>query len=117
MQLTFAIEEADIPDALKIIMFRVLEEALANVGRHSRADRVQIALQKVAGNLELAVQDNGTGFRVDDVIAVGHLGKAMGLGGVKKRIQLVGGALDIRSAPGSGTLVRVIVPLAEAKRA
>jgi signal transduction histidine kinase len=56
-----AVAEADIPEALKIVIFRILQEAFSNVVKHAQATRIQVVLQKVGGHIQLAVIDNGCG--------------------------------------------------------
>jgi two-component system sensor histidine kinase UhpB len=89
----------------EIAVYRVAQEALANVARHAGASRVELDLSAAdAGGLELRVRDDGGGF--DTRIPGGGLG----LGGMAERARLVGGELDIESQPGSGTELVMRVP-------
>lgn len=87
--------------------YRVVQEALSNVARHAGVDRAWIGLDLVGGWLRLRVVDEGQGF---DVAAA--TGSGLGLVGMQERAVLLGGSLVIDSAPGSGTTVELLVPLA-----
>lgn len=82
----------------------VAREALNNVVKHSGASEVRIAVQRRDGNLELSIQDNGRGFDA----GVARPG-AMGLTGMRRRIESLGGELRVESAPGAGTNIRINV--------
>ncbi len=87
------------------VIYRVAQEALANAGRHGRADRVEVALNVDERGAELHVRDDGVGFD----LARNH-SSGLGLGGMAERARLVGGDLAVRSSPGSGTEVTLRVP-------
>ena len=87
------------------VIYRVAQEALANAGRHARAHSVALALDMDGAAAELRVRDDGVGF--DPVAARGD---GLGLGGMAERARLVGGELDLRSSPGSGTELTLRVP-------
>jgi two-component system, NarL family, sensor histidine kinase UhpB len=86
-------------------VYRVAQEVLANVGRHSLATCVEVELQAGEEGAELRISDDGAGF---DTAAPRSRG--LGLGGMVERARLVGGELDVRSAPGSGTSVTLRIP-------
>jgi len=88
-------------------LFRVVQEALTNVVRHARATRVQIQLLREAGDLLLEVSDNGQGIQQED----GSRQASLGLLGIRERIQALGGTVEISSTSGSGTRLRVRIPL------
>jgi two-component system sensor histidine kinase UhpB len=92
-----------------VAVFRVAQEALTNVVRHARAGRVEMRLDADDGSLTLSVKDDGVGFAVDQAQA--RPAASIGLFGMAERVALVGGNLDIDSSPGSGTHVRMSVPL------
>ena len=94
----------DLDEETQTVVYRVAQEALANVGRHAGASRVDMSLS-VTDAVELMVRDDGTGF--DPVSARGH---GLGLEGMAERARLVGGELDLRSSPGSGTELTLRVP-------
>ena len=86
-------------------IYRVGQEALSNVIQHANASRVEVRLAAQNGGAALIVEDDGEGF---DASGTDHGG--LGLGGMTERARLVGGELDIRSAPGAGTTVRLTIP-------
>jgi PAS domain S-box-containing protein len=100
------IEERDVPEALKIVIFRILQEALNNVGKHAKADLVRVFLMRTDGRLELTVEDNGQGFDVEHLYAVKSADRGFGLTNMKERTELSGGTFSIESTPGRGTTVR-----------
>ena len=95
------------PQALSLCLYRVAQEALRNVARHSGASSVEIALRAVGSGLELAVRDNGVGF--DPTRKQGR--PSLGLAGMRQRLALVEGELLIDSAPGGGTNIVARAPL------
>lgn len=92
-----------------LALFRVAQECLRNVVRHSRARNVSVALREVDGGLELSVQDDGVGFDTDAHLESGHIG----LAGMHERMSLVSGSLEIVSGPDEGTSVRARIPRQE----
>jgi signal transduction histidine kinase len=99
-------ESTKLDTELSITMFRILQEILTNVARHSRATRVDIDFSASAERVALEVADNGVG------IPEGSLGgrKSLGLLGMQERALLFGGEVKFRPAPGGGTVVRVSIP-------
>ncbi|MDY6857366.1 MAG: sensor histidine kinase, partial [Thermodesulfobacteriota bacterium] len=102
------IEENEVPDPLKIQIYRILQEALNNVVKHSGANLVRISLKKKEGNIELLIQDNGMGFDQpkDPLEDTGSNG--MGLDTMKERVERYGGAWKIISSRGGGTLIKCL---------
>lgn len=106
------------PD-LETLVFRIIQEALTNVLRHAGADRAQVAVHRAGESLELRVADAGRGFDPRTVLSGGGAVSATaaagsGLRGMRDRLELFGGRLEITSTPGQGTVVSAMVPLAEA---
>lgn len=104
------IEEKQVADSLKIVIFRLLQEALNNVAKYGKGDTVRVSLQETEGHIELAIEDNGRGFDVDQVRSTKSLKGGFGLTSMKERTELSGGSFSIESAPGAGTLVRASWP-------
>jgi signal transduction histidine kinase len=100
-----ALERVDA--AIETACFRVAQEALTNVVRHSRAETVSVELHRTPEALHLVVRDNGIGF---DVMRA-QQGASLGLLGMRERVTLVGGELDCNSAPGRGTEVHAFFPV------
>ena len=107
------IAESDIPEPLKIVIYRVTQEAMNNVAKHSKADLVQFSLRKLDDRLELGLQDNGRGFSLEEIHSRRAVVKGLGLTSMKERAELSGGSLDIQSTQGKGTNIRAFWPLCE----
>ncbi|MEW6444092.1 MAG: PAS domain S-box protein [bacterium] len=105
----FELEEEDVPESLKTVIFRVSQEAVNNIAKHSTANAVSLCLQNVDSRIELAVQDNGRGFDVEE--ASGRTKKGLGLLSMRERTELSGGFFHIASAAGKGTTIRAFWPL------
>jgi two-component system NarL family sensor kinase len=106
-----AVEESLIPEALKLDIFRIVQESLNNVVRHARATEVRVVLRAAEGRLQLQIEDNGIGFEVETLLrgTSGHLG--LGLHSMRKRADATRGALNIESSPWRGTRVEANWPL------
>ena len=94
-------------EILKTIIFRVLQEALNNIAKHSDANLVQIYLSKSDKRIELQINDNGYGFDMERLKSANSLKKGFGITGMKERTELSGGCFEIESALGSGCRIRV----------
>jgi signal transduction histidine kinase len=108
---TIQIEEGEIPSALKIVMYRVVQEAMNNIAKHSKANLIRLSLRKMDRKMEVAIQDNGQGFNLKKVISQESTKKGLGLSSMKERTELSGGSFGIESIEGEGTIVRVSWPL------
>jgi PAS domain S-box-containing protein len=100
------LEEADIPESFKIVIYRVLQEALNNVAKHSGADSVTILLTKRDDTIELTIEDNGRGFDLKQVFDIDGSKRGFGLGSMKERIELSGGSFSLESIRREGTTIR-----------
>lgn len=100
---------------LESTIYRVVQEALTNVSRHAKATRADIAVAERDGTVRVTVTDNGQGLAQDGAkrarSAEEELSGGFGLAGMRERTELVGGELDLTSAPGGGATVRLTVPL------
>jgi signal transduction histidine kinase len=92
-------------DSQKIVLFRVVQEALSNVRKHSDAAKVSVRLRSTRTFVNLSVSDNGRGF---DPRRLGH--DRLGLAGISERVRLLGGAVEIETRPGAGTTVHATLP-------
>jgi signal transduction histidine kinase len=97
--------------ALETTCFRVVQEAITNVVRHAQANRVQVNIELINDTLEVVVQDDGIGFNVELVKEQLPADSTLGLMGMKERVELVGGMLEINSSYMSGTQIRACLPL------
>jgi NarL family two-component system sensor histidine kinase YdfH len=93
--------------------YSILSEALANIARHAQATHVMITCKVQHGQIELDIQDNGTGFDMQQEIGAGHYG----LLGMRERARLIGGTLLIESTMQHGTRVHLIAPDAQGRSA
>ena len=102
------VPEAPLPlaDGSAIGLFRILQEALTNVMRHAQAHSVTLVLAQCDGMLNLRISDDGVGFDT----TVPH-GVSFGLVGIRERVLLLNGTLEISSEPGQGTTLSVSVPM------
>jgi PAS domain S-box-containing protein len=99
-----------LPEHVRLTLFRIYQQALHNVQHHARARHVWVRFHMNEDNLQLEVEDDGVGFQLPerwvDLVRQGHLG----LVGAHERAAAVGGWMEVATAPGEGTLLRVIVP-------
>lgn len=93
--------------SIETALFRVAEEALSNALQHAGASRIALRLTAAPDRVMLEVVDDGRGFGVRP-----EEGRGFGLTGMRERLRLLGGDLQVRSAPGAGASVRATVPLA-----
>jgi signal transduction histidine kinase len=105
-----SLAEDEVPDHLKLVIYRILQESLNNIAKHSHADRVRILFEKQAGAITLSIQDNGRGFDVGSALLPERQRSGFGLFSMKKRAELSGGNLLITSSQGRGTVVRASWP-------
>jgi two-component system, NarL family, sensor histidine kinase UhpB len=98
-------DAAGLDEDKQTVVYRVAQEALLNVGRHANATHVDVTLTAREAGAELRVSDDGSGFNPASAREGG-----LGLAGMAERARLVGGELDLRSSPGSGTEVTLRVP-------
>jgi signal transduction histidine kinase len=103
-------KERGLPEETAIALFRIAQEALRNVWRHSGANRAEITVQFDEEITRLTVSDNGRGFGLPDKIGDLAKGGKLGLTGMQERAQLVGGTLTVQSQPDKGTSVTVELP-------
>ena len=96
---------------VELLLFRIAQEALRNVWRHSEATRAEVIIEFDEGKTKIAVKDNGKGFDPPEII--GDLVKdgRLGLAGMRERIQLLDGSLKMESKPGKGTAVVIEAPV------
>ena len=101
-----SVKETEVPEPLKIVIYRVLQEALNNVVKHSGANRVTISLDKKNNTIQLAIEDNGCGFDLDEALSVDDFRRGFGLASMRERIDLSGGLFSLETDRGKGTAVK-----------
>lgn len=92
------------PPEFEINLYRVVQECLANILKHSQATTARVQIQREPSHVRVTIQDNGRGF-------VPPPARGMGLTGMAERVRILGGEWAVESAPGAGTLVRLLIPL------
>jgi signal transduction histidine kinase len=100
--------ETRLPTEIETVLFRVVQEALTNVVKHARAQHVSVILQARAGRVVVMIEDDGRGFAGKGT----QSGDGIGLLGMRERIALVGGRLEVETSAGGGTRIVVEVPVA-----
>lgn len=100
-------QNLQLSDPVKTVLFRIFQESLTNIARHSHAKHIQIRLTLEKGGIEMTVRDNGKGF--DPQIL--NNTKSLGILGMKERVAEINGLITISSLPGSGTTISVWLPL------
>ena len=93
-----------------IILYRIIQEILTNIVKHAEAKNVEISLQHKQGKVYLRIKDDGKGF---DLKQHGRSNKSLGLSVMRERAKLAGGILQMKSAPGFGTQIRLSIPVKE----
>jgi two-component system sensor histidine kinase UhpB len=93
-----------LPSDVELVLYRVAQEALTNVARHAHCEEAWLTLRRVEGGVELEVVDAGNGFHA------GVVAEGAGIRGMRERALLVGATLELLSAPGAGTIVRLRCP-------
>jgi PAS domain S-box-containing protein len=107
------VEERQISAQLKTVIFRIIQESLNNIGKHSQADQITLNLAKKDRHLHLDIRDNGVGFSLKNAFFSDGSTRGMGLASMKERAELSGGVLTIHTEPGEGTRIQATWPLGE----
>ena len=105
------VEEAQVPEPLKIVIYRTLQEALNNAAKHCGDCTVEVVLECREGQLRLGVLDDGNGFDVEEVHRRDPSTRGFGLGSMRERVELSGGEFTLNAAPGGGTRVQAAWPV------
>jgi two-component system CheB/CheR fusion protein len=100
---------APVSPEMGLAFFRIAQEALTNIGRHSKATMVAVSLSRKGKDIVLSVSDNGIGFNPG--LRPATKGRGIGLGNMRQRAESVGGSIDVHSTPGAGTSLNVHAPL------
>jgi PAS domain S-box-containing protein len=105
------LDEQRAPSHVETTLYRVVQEALTNVLKHAQADRVSVLLERRRNHVLAIIEDDGKGFDAEAMMSASDAEQTLGLLGMKERVSLVGGTLDVESTPGAGTTVFVKIPV------
>ncbi|MBT8331329.1 MAG: PAS domain S-box protein [Deltaproteobacteria bacterium] len=108
IETTIDIQENDIPLYLKTTIYRIMQEALNNVSKHSKASVVSLQLQKTKTGIDLTIQDNGRGFNLQQVTGIKTSLRGFGLASMRERAEMSGGRFAVNSAIETGTTIGVV---------
>jgi signal transduction histidine kinase len=95
--------------AQRTTLYRVAQEALANVARHAHASQAEVTIRKLAGDVSMEIRDNGRSFDAERVLRA-RKGRHLGLLGMRERVEMAGGRFAVAAAPGRGTTVQARIP-------
>jgi two-component system NarL family sensor kinase len=108
LHLDISVAEADIPQEIKTIVYRLVQEALTNVSKHSNAGSVFIYLRNPSGGFKVGIVDNGVGFDSTRVMSAQYCFTGNGINSMRERVEVSGGQFKIRSLENSGTAVTAV---------
>jgi signal transduction histidine kinase len=103
--------EPRLPNEIEVTLYRVIQEALTNIARHAQAGTVRLSLERDATSVTAVIEDDGRGFVVEELDAATPALEGAGLLGIRDRVSTLGGRAEIRSGPGQGTRIQVVIPL------
>ena len=107
------VDEPEVPEPLKIVIYRVIQEALNNAVMHSKADTIYIRMKKIGNYFEAEVEDNGRGFDFKAVSNQSDRSSGFGLKSMRERVEIIGGLFSLHSFSGTGTCIRIAFPVDE----
>lgn len=106
VQIATELHEAQLDEPTRLAVYRLVQEALTNMGKHAGATRAQVSLRQCSAGTVVSVSDNGRGFDVARLGKTGH-----GLVGMRHRIETCGGQLGVMSSSSEGTRILAVLPL------
>ncbi len=109
--LRLALNDRRLNSAVETTLYRVLQEAITNIAKHADATRVAVLLEASEREVSMIVEDNGRGFSQSEGPPAGMPFKRLGLLGIRERLSLVSGTIEVESAPGCGCTLYIRVPL------
>ncbi len=105
------VREEEVPQSLKIVIFRVLQEALNNIAKHSGASVALIYLRKAKDSIQLVIRDSGQGFDPEEAYLRKGNARGLGVDSMRERTELSRGFFSIKSGKGKGTVLRATWPI------
>ncbi len=109
------VERRSDPD-VETLVYRLVQEALTNVARHSGARAVSVKLERRPERLSVRIEDHGTGFHAGELLSARDEERGFGLRAMRDRVEFVNGRFSLRSAPGEGTVIEAEIPLREPEK-
>lgn len=104
------IQETDVPESLKIVIYRVLEEVLNNLVKHTKPDHIRISLEEADNSIHLSFEGNGQGFDIDEILGEESSAGSAGPVTMRERVGLSGGVFSAESMKGTGAVIRASWP-------
>jgi PAS domain S-box-containing protein len=105
-----AIQEDEVSTLLRTVIYRVMQEAMNNIAKHSKADLIHLSLRRIDDRIELIIRDNGMGFDAGEILSPESFKKGLGLDSMRERTELSGGTFVIESSIGKGTTIKAAWP-------
>ena len=105
--------EEKLPPQIETAFYRIVQEALNNIAKHARATRFEVRLERRDSIISAFIRDNGKGFDLEKVLHSESPERGLGIVGMQERVSLLGGHIDIRSKPNTGTEIEIEVPYPE----
>ncbi len=105
-----------LPSQVEATVYRIVQEALTNVSKHSLATRLSLIVERREDQVLAIVEDDGIGFNVEEMASRTSPNRGLGLPGMRQRVEAVGGSIQIESSPGQGTAVFVRLPASDGVR-
>ncbi|KUK84149.1 MAG: Sensor protein DegS and signal transduction histidine kinase [Pelotomaculum thermopropionicum] len=103
-------EQRRLDSAIEVALFRIIQETITNVRKHAQAKRAIVKIEQLNEKINIHIKDNGRGFNLDEIMTDKNR-KGYGLVGMRERVQLLKGEINIITAPGQGTSINISVPL------
>ncbi|OGP73308.1 MAG: hypothetical protein A2V86_16360 [Deltaproteobacteria bacterium RBG_16_49_23] len=100
-----------LPEKNQIVLYRIFQEALTNIGKYARANKVTLIAKQQDGMISFLIEDDGKGFDVREFVLRDGAEKGMGVAAMGERVWMLGGTLDLKSQEGKGTQIRFSIPI------
>jgi len=102
----------EIPDEIEVVLYRIAQEGMTNILRHAHASRMRLVVDRIEQGVNMIIEDNGLGFD-PETLGTANQKRHLGLISMRERAEILGGSLDIYTAPNMGTTIQVQVPIAD----
>jgi len=104
------LKEDEVSTPLRTVIYRLTQEAMNNIAKHSQADLIHLSLRRMENKIELFIKDNGIGFDLEEILSSEGSKRGLGLNSMRERTELSGGTFAIESTKGKGTVIRASWP-------